>query len=84
MKTGGKSRAEALALGFSALVPFCLASGARRTTTSELDGNVLLQADEAVYDPTSRSSSRKAMSRSTMTGASCWPTRSPTTRTPTW
>ena len=48
MKKGAKSRARALALGFSALVPFGLAS-ASADETSALDGNVLLQADDATY-----------------------------------
>jgi len=48
MKTGAISRAKCLALGFSALVPFCLAS-ASGAETAALDGNALLQADEAVY-----------------------------------
>ncbi|MGC9952676.1 MAG: LPS assembly protein LptD [Rhizomicrobium sp.] len=48
MKSATTMRAKALALGFSALVPFCLAA-ASAAETSQLDGNVLLQADEAVY-----------------------------------
>ncbi|MDE2499236.1 MAG: LPS-assembly protein LptD [Alphaproteobacteria bacterium] len=43
-------RLKALALGFSALVPICLAPSARAAAEPKPNGDVLLQADEAIYN----------------------------------
>jgi LPS-assembly protein len=53
MKTAATSRVKALAVGFSALVPFCLASPLAAEPLQPT-GDVLLQADEAVYYPDKR------------------------------
>jgi LPS-assembly protein len=50
MKKRARSRVKTLALGLSALAPFCLAS-ASAAETPQLAGDVLLQADEAIYYP---------------------------------
>ncbi|MBU6298230.1 MAG: LPS assembly protein LptD, partial [Alphaproteobacteria bacterium] len=50
MKTRKVLRLKALAFGFSALVPVCFAQSAKAADAPKLDGNVLLQADEAVYN----------------------------------
>lgn len=50
MRTRPTIRLKALALGFSALAPFCLPSPAKAADETKLNGDVLLQADEAVYN----------------------------------
>ena len=50
MKKGTTSRAKALAFGFSALAPLYLTSPSA-AETPQPNGDVLLQADQAVYDP---------------------------------
>jgi LPS-assembly protein len=50
MRKGTISRAKTLALGFSALAPFFLAP-ASMAEAPQLSGDVLLQADEAIYYP---------------------------------
>ena len=49
MRKGTISRAKTLALGFSALAPFCWAPPSM-AEAPQMRGDVLLQADEAVYD----------------------------------
>jgi len=55
MKLRTKSRVKLLALGFTALVPFCLAPcrAAPAAPAVKSNGDVLLQADEAVYNAAS-------------------------------